>query len=68
MYNNGVYIGTDIEVVVTDDFTVSYRRNSKEDFLESSLCKKDNSSNKFVCIQTIFRFEKAQYNRIFIYY
>lgn len=33
----GVYIGEDIELVLTDKYTILFRRNKKSDYLESSL-------------------------------
>jgi hypothetical protein len=33
----GVYIGKDIEIVITDKYTLVYRRNNEKQFLESAL-------------------------------
>lgn len=48
MIKNGVYIGKDIELVVTDKYVISYRRNTQMDMLESRLFKR--SGNDFSCI------------------
>ena len=39
MIKNGVYIGKDIELVVTDKYVISYRRNTQMDMLESDCSK-----------------------------
>lgn len=44
----GVYIGTDIELVIFDKYMISYRRNRQKGFLESRLFRWD--EDKHVCI------------------
>lgn len=42
MITTGVYIGRDLEVVATDSYLITYRRNNKLDFLESRLFRMSN--------------------------
>lgn len=48
MLHSGVYIGSDLEMVVTENYIVIYRRNKPMDFLESRLYKKFDQT--FLCI------------------
>ncbi len=40
MLSTGVYIGSDLEMVVTDKYVITYRRNKQADLLESQLFQK----------------------------
>lgn len=48
MVDQGVYIGTDCEIVAAGNYYITYRRNSKLDFLESRLFRKEGLF--FACI------------------
>lgn len=48
MVKNGVYIGKDIELVITNEYAISYRRNSHMDMLESRLFRRN--GDVFSCI------------------
>lgn len=48
MLHTGVYIGSDFEMVVTERYVITYRRNQKMDFLESRLYQK--CDQIFLCI------------------
>ena len=48
MIKNGVYIGKDIEIVITDQYVISYRRSTQADMLESRLFARN--GNDFSCI------------------
>lgn len=45
---NGVYVNSDIEIVITDHYMITYRRNIKKNTLESRLFKKQDGT--FTCI------------------
>lgn len=48
MLHAGVYIGSDFEMVVTERYIITYRRDKKMDLLESRLYRKSNQT--FLCI------------------
>lgn len=48
MLHAGVYIGPDFEMVVTERYIITYRRDKKMDLLESRLYRKSNQT--FLCI------------------
>lgn len=49
---NGVYIGENIEVVITDKYTIAYRRDKQSDFLESYLLLTENYTCIGICRTT----------------
>lgn len=48
MIDNGVYIGSDFEMIVTDTYIITFRRNTSSGILESRLLK--SIGQKFSCI------------------
>lgn len=48
MLHAGVYIGSDFEMVVTERYIITYRRDKKMDLLESRLYQRSNQT--FLCI------------------
>lgn len=48
MLHTGVYIGSDFEMVVTERYIITYRRDKKMDLLESRLYRRSNQT--FLCI------------------
>ena len=50
MFEYGVFIGNDIEIVITEKYAITFRRVRSQNALESCLLEKEDNTSRFSCV------------------